>query len=190
VETKYEEEHTVEFNPVDNEWQTQRAKMLGVKVRRPTQLCSGPRRTMTPTERPPTTITMRGDGNCLFRAVSYYLAGDQSYHKALRDIIVTYMAENAPIIGTIADQPTYATKNNMIIPGVYATEVEIFAFASMLATNIFVYSPYGNDTKGAIQHKWQCYAPHSQLTSQFTQSTTAIYITNFNEHFEPVISMD
>ena len=70
----------------------------------------------------------------------------------------------------------------------YATEVEVFATASLLATPIWTYSPYG-EVDGQTTYRWQCYKPLQNVHCQFSLSKKAIYLKNKFEHFEPVLHM-
>ena len=69
-----------------------------------------------------------GDGNCLFRALSYTVTGRQ---------IILYSSEYCLVNGQLA-------RNKVRVKG-----IEILSAASLLSTDIFVYTQFG-DT-----YKWQ-----------------------------------
>ena len=54
--------------------------------------------------------------------------------------------------------------------GEWGTEIEIFAFASMFATNIFVFGPYGSG------FKWMKHLSKSPPLGNLAQSKKAVYI--------------
>ena len=79
----------------------------------------------------------------------------------------------------------------MVVSGTWATEVEILATASMLATNICVYSPYGRDSANNKVYKWITYRPLYGLNpvNGLRQSRKTIYITNMSDHYAPVYNI-
>ena len=137
-------------------------------------------------EPPSITQTVRGDGNCYFRAACVLLTGSQADHHSLRRRTVSYMQENQEVFSDIAHIPGYPHNSGMDKPGQWATEVEIYALASMLATPICVFSPYGPDT-----FKWLTYEPirHLQPLSNLPLTTSKMYITNQYAHFDPVFDI-
>ena len=165
------------------EWQNQRAQILGLQVY--TQLHIGTERQIAVTESPPKTLPMRGDGNCLFRTMIYFLSGRHTFHKVLRAVLMTYMGENKCTIGTIASNTDYATKTNIASLRVYGTEIDLFLQASLPQRSMC--SHHTAETRMA---QWQCCGPHPQLSPALTQSMKAIYICSINEHFEQVVCMD
>lgn len=62
--------------------------------------------------------------------------------------------------------------------GVWGTEVEIFAMATILNTSICVYSKYGN------AYRWLEYKPLDSCSED--NSRECIMISNVSHHFEPV----
>ena len=59
--------------------------------------------------------------------------------------------------------------------GIWATDAEIMATASLLGIDIAVYTQM---------------APAKDLSSMCTQSDNAIYLENLGDHFNPVISVE
>ena len=82
----------------------------------------------------------RGDGNCLFRCLSYVLTGRQVYHTTLRTKISSHMRdienELRPHMNCSLDE--YLTRSSMENDTVWGTDVEIFAASSLLKTDIYV----------------------------------------------------
>ena len=66
----------------------------------------------------------------------------------------------------------------------WATDIEIFATSAMLGVDIFVSNDHSGYLKKISETKWYRY--HSSPDG-FT--STALYLTNYEEHFEPVIDL-
>ncbi|XP_071544074.1 uncharacterized protein [Panulirus ornatus] len=180
---------TTEFKPVDKEWQESRASTFGFSVR--CYLPSSKPHTISVTEPPKEKVSMNADGNCLFRSFSYFLTGSQTSHKRLRHLIVKYMRINTSIFSNLAESPNYPDGSNMDCIGEWGTEVEIVAFASLVATSIAVYGCSGRDESGATIYKWLTYTPNKDLQSAagLPTSTKIMYLTNTDMHFEPVLEV-
>ena len=75
----------------------------------------------------------------------------------------------------------YMKESSMQSLRVWATEAEIIGAAHMLATTIYTYAPYGSS------HKWLKFEPaqHTRESCD-THRHEAIYLSNTNNHFEPV----
>lgn len=124
-----------------------------------------------------------GDGNCFFRAVSFSLTNSEEYHNVIRNSVCNHM------IGNILFQPflnyeqcveSHIASTRMLHEGTWATEVEIFATAHLLSTDIYTYSGgrwitfSGNDVEPSMQIK-----------------TEAIYLNHHQQnHYNVVISVN
>ncbi|KAI6655727.1 hypothetical protein LOD99_1869 [Oopsacas minuta] len=78
----------------------------------------------------------------------------------------------------------YLMKSQMDGNTVWATDIEIFATSAMLGVNIFVPNDYSEYHKQRSETKWNRYHSFSDWFS-----STALYLTNYEEHFEPVIDL-
>ena len=126
-----------------------------------------------------------GDGNCLFRALSYVITGRQSYHKTIRAKIIEHMK-------TIEDQlqphmncslENYLQMSKMKIDGICGTDIEIFAAASLLSTDIFVYTNISNT------YNWQHFSK-KMLDGSFPENESAIYIEHVSRvHYDVVLDV-
>ncbi len=125
----------------------------------------------------------RGDGNCFFRSLSFLLTGVQQQYSQLCNACTAYMEEHKDTFEALAQCENYFEQSKMNYNGTYATEVEIFAMASLLNTTVFTYSPFGNT------YEWQKFSPLPDLPSVFEKSSQAIYLLNMHEHFSPVTEM-
>ena len=136
-----------------------------------------------------------GDGNCLFRSLSFWVTGSVRFHPMLRRAIVSeiqryshlytsYTPEEAPGI-------EYLRKSRMAYNGVWGTDVETTAAATMLRIAVAVYAPFGNS-----KYRWQIYHPLGRAGTAAAGNDAAcsngqpdgsmMYLRNAHDHFEPV----
>ncbi len=178
--THIDEAPPMQFDPVDSAWQIERTSIFNFNVDRPLPITIPTR--VSVTHPPLQTITIAGDGNCFFRCISWLLTGNQNYHSFLRFLVVKYIQENINLLhGQYVDSLDYVRTSRMHIQGTFATEVEIFATASLLNTTIHTFSPYGPHS-----NRWQRHSPIPRAPSIFPTATQSIYLNNTHEHFEVV----
>lgn len=172
-----EDRNYISFDPIGHEWQDEKCQMLGVKVRNYHK--QGNSRPVGITAEPLKTAQMRGDGNCLFRTLSYMVSGVQSNHNEIRQKVLNFMLTNYELFEGYTDESltAYLNKTEMWKNGQWGTDVEIRAFATMMKTNVFVYCDYGG------RRCWTKYPP-IRLTAE-----DSVYMLNSNNHFEPVIDI-
>lgn len=84
----------------------------------------------------------KGDGNCLFRALSDQLYGDESHHSEIRQNIMNYVEQNgdhfAAFVGEFGetfDQYLYRLRQD----GVYGGDIEITGFADYYNKAVVIY---------------------------------------------------
>jgi hypothetical protein len=162
---------------VDGDWQREKCFKLGLDVNNdhPTKN----RKLLERTTKPSATVSVKDDGNCFFRAISYWLTGSEDQYEKVRSMLVSYMKGDEwkepgrKIIGEDVDE--YLANSNMDVPGVWATETEIHAMAHLLDTTIFVYHSFNEK-----HYEW---LPHYQLSDK---QEKCIYLVNPGYHFEPV----
>lgn len=129
------------FNPVDQNAQ----RFMCSLVNLPLVL---PHATKVPKilTKPATLHNILGDGNCLFRALSYVITGRQVYHSVVRYKILDHMRtiENQLLPHMNMSLSNYIQSSGMGREGVWGTDIEIFAAASLLSTDIYVYGSAGS----------------------------------------------
>lgn len=108
-----------------------------------------------------------GDGNCFFRALSFYRFGNQEQHLQVRTEIVKFISENHHLFEAlvISDDNSYTLIDHlgsMKNPMVWATQVEIQAAADLYATPIYLFTP--NPTGSGYQ--WYHYNKRTPATPQ------------------------
>lgn len=163
------------FWPVDTKWQEELCKRHGLKLVRKRTSTKKEMTEFTPPARD-ATVAVAGDGNCYFRAISFWLTGSTEQHWLLREMIVCFMRDawksGERIMGKAVQ--AYLEEKKMASLGTWATETEIFATAELLRTSIHVWLKCGKS------ERW---VPHHPSTGQTEHS---IYLSNISQHFEPV----
>ncbi|CAG2237476.1 unnamed protein product [Mytilus edulis] len=134
---------------------------------------------------PSTTKSITGDGNCLFRAISYALSNRQEFYGNIRKAIVDHLIRNAEMFKSFL-QPRFKTVKEHIHSlqmkenNVWGTELEIIACADLLKTDIYTYY---NDS-------WIKYSS-SQLCNKNKINVQAIYLQHLTgiNHYEVVTAV-
>ncbi|GMT37060.1 hypothetical protein PFISCL1PPCAC_28357 [Pristionchus fissidentatus] len=144
------------------------------------------------------TVECDGDGNCLFRALSWWLTGKEGSHAKLRKRIVRFMFKfpvefGARMSGDEGGQMyTEKDNNRMLEEGEWETHCEIYGAATL----------FGVDIHTVPRGKWKSYRPLFQWTSaggfkvshkiSLNERTRfGIYLTNnYNYHYDVVKYME
>ena len=135
--------------------------------------------------KPATLHNILGDRNCLFRALSYVITGRQVYHSVVRYKILDQMRtiENQLLPHMNMSLSNYIQSSGMGREGVSPTDIEIFAAASLLSTDIYVYGSAGNN------FVWNKFSK-SMLDGLQPQSISSIYIQNTpGIHYDVVLDV-
>ena len=83
--------------PVDYKWQQiVTEEILGLEIAK----CRRKRKIVKELNKPSNLIVMKGDVNCLFRAIAYAVTDCQSKYTTIRHFIVSWMGNNNPKIET------------------------------------------------------------------------------------------
>jgi hypothetical protein len=129
---------------------------------------------------------IKGDGNCLFRALSYAITGSQGYHKEVREKVIKHMKIiEKLLLPHIKNLSSYLDSSRMANTDSWGTDVEIIAASSLLSKDIYVYTKVG---QGDI-YKWQKFSESTQNESE-PKNTCAIYLKNTNgDHYDIVLDV-
>ena len=127
-------------------------------------------------------IEILGDGNCLFRALSYAVTGRQVYHSQMRAQIINHMKDIEdfllPYMNTSLDN--YLANSQMANNGVWGTDIEILSAASLLSTDIFVYTQFGD------AYKWLKFS-RTMIDGKKPENSCSIYLNHSNTiHYDVV----
>ena len=132
----------------------------------------------------PKVRSIKGDGNCIFRAVSVGLMGWEVGHLKIRQMVCLHITT----YGTYtceSEGKYYVNQNKMKVSAMYVTDVEIMAAAQIFGVDIYVYHTYGG-TLGWLRF------PCKHMSG--SASSNAIYLDNRygdgkTGHFDFVISI-
>ena len=130
--------------------------------------------------------SIQRDGNCLFRALSYIVTGRQTDHHILRSKVIEHMKtiEVYLLPHMKCSLENYLQKSQMRSSGTWGTDIEIFAAASLLSTDIFVYTNVHN------VYRWQLFSK-KMLDGSLPENDSPIYIEHVNGvHYDVVLDID
>lgn len=171
------------FYPITYDWQKEKADKFKIKVVKSYKY--GNMKNFYDKTAPKETVSVQGDGNCFFRAISTCIIGSENEHMRIRERITKHVEENPEMYRTFllsrGGMNQYLT--SMRRAREWATDVEILAAATLLQTIIEVYFPCR--INGHIEFRWQTFKPltHPDITHP------AIYLSNKNDHFDPVLDV-
>ena len=96
--------------------------------------------------REPRVTKIKGDGNCLFRALCLAITGWETGHLKIRQLVCDHIQEVGPYSSRDSSEgPSYLQESGMRKDTVFGTDVEIFSAAQVLSTDIYVYHKYGTN---------------------------------------------
>ncbi len=175
------------YFPVDEQWQRRTCQNLGLDFIRPNGVApGGPGLHL---ELPARIVRINGDGNCLFRAFSRFVTGSETQHMSVRRAILRHMAQVAHLLTQSLMRQTsidaYVRETEMHKLGTWGTDVEIYTFAHLLRTCIYVYS--------VAHSRWQRHVPTinicvAQPTAVYDDQM-ALYVRHNVNHYEVVGSI-
>lgn len=126
---------------------------------------------------------IKGDGNCLFRAVSYCVSGSEDNHDAIRQATCRHLLENECVFESLQrnvnmSMNEYLQMSHMNESGTWATEMEIIGIAALFKINVYTFS-FG---------QWLLYSGR-HLNSEFVNNRGSIFLHHLNGNHYNVISM-
>ncbi len=81
---------------------------------------------------------IQADGNCLFRALSKEILGHEKFHHAVRQMLIRHTRESSHLFQRYVFNGTLeAHCKKMEAIGYWSTQVEIYAAANLLKTDIY-----------------------------------------------------
>ncbi|KAK6165196.1 hypothetical protein SNE40_023581 [Patella caerulea] len=169
------ESNSFNFNPISLATKSNICSQLGLPSNSIENIVS-----TCPLTKPSEIKSIIGDGNCFFRSISYALSGTENHHRKIRLAVVKHLKINAtlfkqylrPGYTSVID---YITRSRMNYVKSWASEIEIFAAADLLETDIYTYSNNNWLKFSRLQHKGD------------NSMNGAIYINHLNGvHYEVV----
>ena len=175
------------FQPVDLSWKKRKLEeIIGEKFKGEQQ---NPRayEILLGNKEPTSVQIIEGDGNCLFRAVSYVMSGSQYHHYILRKLAVEQIYDMGPKFKKISTEESpqeYIKRTKMNKLSCWGTDVEIYALSALLDTCIFVFYP--------LNKSWNKFDYKTLEVSTLTSSQSeSIYLQNTNlDHFDVVLDIE
>lgn len=106
-------------------------------------------------------VRIGGDGNCLFRAISYNLFGHEDAHFSLRSIIERFETCNSSIFEkrmTMVNESTFTEHLKQLYrPNTWATHIEVFAIATYFQAPVYFCADPPHPKRGV--YCWERYMP-------------------------------
>ncbi len=126
-----------------------------------------------------------GDGNCLFRALSFQLTGTQDHHLELRKLITNFEKNNEEVFSGLHNAINCNTSfsehiKNMKKTCTWGTTVEILACSSLFQADVF----FATDSYCLGQATWIKYSPRTAPSSDLSRSTFISHLKMKNEWIE------
>ena len=98
-----------------------------------------------------------GDGNCLFRALSYFIHGSEDFHTIMRQQLVDFVHSNKAVFVPYVLSGTIETHIlHMKHDRIWGTQVELQAIATLTQRDVFVLT---DSFGGTTNTRWMKYTP-------------------------------
>lgn len=138
---------------------------------------------------PKSVDTILGDGNCLFRAISKEITLSEEHHALIRKYTVDFIITSpySPVFSALinGDTSKYVSDSQMDENGIWGTEVEVMALATMLHTPIVIYTRRTNGDSS-----WERYPPVDWLEKGHDNLLArCVYLDHTGNHFNRVLSV-
>ena len=185
------------YYPVDEEWQKQACRTLGLVFVQPFHHASGGPDVILTRPDICSLQSIRGDGNCLFRALCYIVTGSEEQHFLLRSSIIAHMLRMPHLLcgigpdglrnylvtyqGGYTSVEDYIEKTRMAVNGTWGTDFEMTVFAHLLNTVVYSYDS---------RQYWVACFPHG-VDRRIPESVTckSLYIYLAFSHFSVVTNV-
>ena len=165
------------FHCVDEKWQHESCGLLKTKFVCCDKIYKGsPCMPLTQPKTNKQTHPIGGDGNCMFRSMSYVMTGSQEHHLEVRAKTLEHMETIAPLtLGHIRGRSgaamskcsslkKYIQYTNMDKQDTWGTEIELLVLSHLLKTSIYTYL--------TTDKKWFVHSP-SKLDNKLAFDSTS-----------------
>ncbi|VVC45697.1 Ribonuclease H-like domain,OTU domain [Cinara cedri] len=169
------------FIPVNKNWMKTQMKAFKINLSDSDLVCIA-QTCSKPLTKPKRIIDVLGDGNCWYRCISLWVTGSEKYHDVIRAELYQYVMNNKDVLG-FAGNDWHKNNEQMNKNGTWVVDVEVFATALFLKTNIYVYTK---------SWSWQLFGAQGMHTKEVDLiNKKSIYIINCNsDHFKVVIDVN
>ncbi|XP_062576240.1 uncharacterized protein LOC134238134 [Saccostrea cucullata] len=124
-----------------------------------------------------------GDGNCLFRAISFSLTNTEECHYNIRNVTCQHLLENEELFLPFLRPGVKSVKDHvftMARNGTWATEIEIIAMCHLLGVDIYTFS----------DNNWLKYSAERLGLSSTKRRSGAIFLChNQGNHYDVVLDV-
>ena len=137
---------------------------------------------------------VRGDGNCLFRALALAVTGNEQNHMLVRQGVVAYMRQHRnsvkhyiirESVGNSLDEDFEAQMCEMENNGTWGTQAEIISAASMFQTNMHMYQRRQN--RSGVIGEWHTYRAEMLLQCRSLLPNCSLHLNHTGNHYNVVI---
>ena len=186
-------QNTPKYSPITPEWQKRKSFQLGIPYIGELQQHTTVAGELLSNYIPWQQEEIVADGNCFFRCISTIITGSQSSFEKLRQELCRYIVTEGSkeMLGYFFTKFKSTTtplqhlkSTSMITDSVWATDVEIVAMSVLLRTDIYIAQKRCRNDGSDSYIFWLRY--HGSVEND---QEHAIYITNFDHHYEPVIRL-
>ena len=138
---------------------------------------------------PASVRSIKGDGNCFFRSISYIITGCEEQHEFVRRTILIHMRAFGHLLflwlngRTIDNVEEYIQLSGMEADGTWATDVEMFALSHLLGICLYAFDEHYS--------KWSRYSP-CNIDNMITENNLCemgIYLNHPRNHYEVATSV-
>ena len=179
------QQRTFRFHPVDEQWQRLTCANLGLRFHRKNSVRPGGPDVLLTAPDLRTIKRILGDGNCLFRSLSYIITGSENQHMAVRAAILQHMVHIAHFLLVHYIDYTsiqeYIQETKMDQACTWGTEIEMLTASHLLQACVVSYET-GRAT-------WIRHSPHAVDRTLNDGTQMSVYIRNPPGHFEVVRSV-
>ena len=139
---------------------------------------------------PASVRSIKGDGNCFFRSISYVITGCEEQHESVRRAILIHMRAFGHLLflwlngRTIDNVEEYIQLSGMEKDGTWATDVEVFALSHLLGICLSLAKATPLDPQHRMYYitgtrrKGLVYMPYTTCSSGMFVVTTARVLCN------------
>ena len=140
--------------------------------------------------------SVQGDGNYLFRALSYVVTGSEAQHMEVREGITSYMLSienllvgydstghaNYLVPFNFNSVQEYLDNTNMAISHTWGTDLEMICFCHMFNVNLYSYD--------ASSNTWAVFSPlNIEASLSRVYNIMSVYLYLRDQHFYVVASV-
>ncbi|KAK7092862.1 hypothetical protein V1264_008545 [Littorina saxatilis] len=169
------------FKPTNNAWCEMQCNRLSL----PEHIPLPQRQDKSKLGKPLEVDKIIGDGNCLYRSISFEVCGTQNFHGDIRALIVDFMLKHPKkFSGYVGrDLGEYVVRNTLPLKS-WGTDAEIFAAATLFQTTIVVFTAESSTSRDWIPHHPLFKIPGVE------QSPQSMYFRNLCGHYERVVRVE